>query len=151
MRTIWKQYRDTHYSVSNTGQVRNDKTGRILKPRVNDNGYCFVGIDGKALRVHRLVAELFIPNPDNLPQINHKDFDKTNNSMDNLEWCDNRYNKTYSTGKPVEQLKDGEVVARYPSLQAAADKLGIQRQNISGSIKHRDRRQSAGGFQWRFC
>lgn len=151
MEEIWKEYKDTHYSASNTGKIRNDRTGKILKPRVNEKGYHTVCIGRKCIRVHRMVAECFIPNPDNLPQINHKDEDKTNNSAENLEWCCNRYNQIYSKGKPVQQLKDGEVIAVFQSLQAAADELGIPRQNISGSIKNRDRRKSAGGFQWRFC
>ena len=151
MQEIWRRFRDTHYSASNTGKVRNDKTGRILKSRRTERGYCNVTIDGRCYRTHRVVAEVFIPNPDNLPQINHIDEDKSNNVVENLEWCDNRYNKTYSAGKPVEQLKYGEVVARYPSITQASEATGIPRQHISGAILHRDRRVSAGGFKWRFC
>ena len=152
MRTIiWKQFRDTHYSASTEGEIRNDKTGKILKPRINSQGYCFVGINGKTYRIHRIIAELFIPNPNNLPQVNHKDQNKQNNSVENLEWCDNRYNKTYTSGKPVEQLQDGIVIGWYHSVQEAADKTGIPRQDISGAIHNRDRRKSAGPFQWRFC
>lgn len=151
MQEIWKQFRNTNYSVSNKGRIRNNKTGKILRNRRTKVGYCNVTINGKCYRTHRVVAEVFIPNPQNLPQINHKDENKSNNVVENLEWCDNRYNKTYSTGKPVEQLKDGEVIARYPSITQAAEATGLQRQHISGAINHKDRRKSAGPFQWRFC
>ena len=149
METVWRRIRETNYSVSASGEIRNDKTGRILKPRVSQKGYCTVDIDRKCVRVHRAVAEAFIPNPDNLPQVNHKNEDKTDNRVENLEWCDNRYNKVYSKGKPVEQLRDGEVIAEFSSLQEAADCTGIPRQDISGSIHRRDNRKSAGRFLWR--
>ena len=89
------------YEVSNLGRVRSLETERILKPSKNTWGYLFVSLykNGikKAVRIHRLVALAFIPNPDNLPCINHKDEDKTNNTVDNLEWCDDKYNANYGT------------------------------------------------------
>ena len=94
------------YEVSNIdGKVRNVKTGRILKQPLNSFGYPVVRLskDGKArlFKVHRLVATAFVPNPDNLPEVNHKDEDKTNNSVDNLEWSTHQYNSAYSKkGKP---------------------------------------------------
>lgn len=152
MRTvIWKQFRDTHYSANTEGEIRNDKTGKILIPRTSGRGYYTVTIDRKCYRVHRIVAECFIPNPHNFAQINHKDENKQNNSVENLEWCDNRYNKTYSTGKSIEQLLDGVVIETFNSISEAAEKTGINRQHISGVLNNKDRRKSAGGFQWRFC
>ena len=102
------------YEVSSYGRVRSldryVKTcyeayklhkGKILSPAKDKNGYLKVHLccNGKhnIIRVHRLVCKAFIPNPDNLPEVNHKDEDKTNNSVDNLEWCDRSYNISYGT------------------------------------------------------
>ena len=104
------------YEVSNTGQVRSlDRyvkgkgksyrlqKGKMLSPIKNKDGYLQVNLccNGKykIFLVHRLVTKTFIPNPDNLPEVNHKDEDKTNNSVDNLEWCDRSYNNNYGTRK----------------------------------------------------
>ena len=88
------------YQVSNSGEVRNSK-GRILKPEYSNNGYACVHLrkDGKnkKYRVHRLVAQVFIANPDDLPEVNHKDENKANNHVSNLEWCDHIYNSHYGT------------------------------------------------------
>lgn len=94
------------YQVSNKGRVRgfnyrNKRETHILKLLPNKKGYYIVGLTKNCRRktfvVHRLVANAFIPNPDNLPQINHKDEVKTNNYIDNLEWCTNKYNHDYGT------------------------------------------------------
>ena len=95
------------YQVSNLGRVKSlNCRGHkgcigILTPRFDGKGYEMVALykEGKArnTKVHRLVAQAFIPNPNNYPQVNHKDEDKTNNCVDNLEWCDTQYNNTYGT------------------------------------------------------
>ena len=86
------------YEVSNMGNVRNVRRNTLLRFSKNQ-GYIQVYLYKNGIRtgfkVHRLVALTFIPNPDNLPQVNHKDEDKTNNSVDNLEWCDHKYNINY--------------------------------------------------------
>ena len=78
------------YSISNTGRVINYQTGKELKPAVNHKGYLIaqLSIKGqrKNKRIHRLVAEAFIPNPDNLPEVDHIDNNKQNNNVDNLRW-----------------------------------------------------------------
>ena len=90
------------YWITKFGYVINSN-GKILKPY--DNGYGYLVVDLKAngkrkhKKIHRLVAEAFIPNPDNLPEVNHKDENKYNNSVDNLEWCNSSYNKTYGAGR----------------------------------------------------
>lgn len=96
MKEIWKDY-DYMYEISNTGLVRNKQTGLILKcPIDKHRGYRYFTCHGKTKKVHKLVAELFIPNPNNLPQINHKDGNKTNNNVDNLEWCTNQENQIHA-------------------------------------------------------
>ena len=97
------------YEVSNLGRVRSvercDRFNRkivskILKPNYV-SGYLRVGMyknkTFKYYLIHRLVAQAFLPNPDNLPEVNHKDEDKSNNRVDNLEWCDRSYNMNYGT------------------------------------------------------
>lgn len=93
------------YEVSSLGRVRNQK-GEIMKQGIKrTNGTCYKSVrlwkDGKyhTKYIHRLVAEAFIPNPDNLPFVNHKDEDGTNNFIDNLEWCTREYNVSYGTAK----------------------------------------------------
>ena len=104
------------YEVSNTGQIRSfDRyvkysngrihlhKGKVLSPIKDKDGYLQVNLcyNGKIhqIKVHRIVAQAFIPNPNNLPQVNHKDEDKTNNSVDNLEWCTVKYNNNYGSRK----------------------------------------------------
>lgn len=92
----------TKYSVSNLGKVRNDTNNHILSNTKHGGGYYAVCITDdyhhkKSIDIHRLVALAFIPNPDNLPQVNHKDEDKSHNWDTNLEWCTQKYNNLYGT------------------------------------------------------
>jgi hypothetical protein len=93
------------YEVSTTGQVRN-KHGIILRPGIKKGSatcYKTVSLSRNGVQttksIHRLVAQAFIPNPDNLPMVNHKDEDGTNNFVGNLEWCTREYNTNYGTAK----------------------------------------------------
>ena len=139
---IYKDIKDLEglYQVSNFGNIMSlnyHMTGRaeLLKPSLDKGGYLHIYLykdrKRKFFFIHRLVAETFIPNPDNLPQVNHKDEDKTNNSVDNLEWCDNKYNSNYGTkperiskantngkcSKPVLQFSlTGEFIREWPSM-----------------------------------
>ena len=99
---IWKTIEGTNgeYQVSDTGLVRATKTGRVLRPTVSRQGYervCLFKMDReRRYRVHRLVAAAFIPNPDNLPQVNHIDGNKRNNHVSNLEWITNEDNMRHA-------------------------------------------------------
>ena len=89
------------YTISSDGKVFSIKSGKYLKPRLSMDGYERVALcRGKQYRreyrVHRLVAEAFLENPNNLPQVNHKDFNTVNNCLENLEWCTNKDNAQYS-------------------------------------------------------
>ena len=91
------------YEVSNMGNVRNVRRNTLLRLSKDCYGYTQVSLYKNSirtgLRVHRLVAQAFLSNPDNLPQVNHKDEDKSNNRVDNLEWCDSKYNLNYGTAR----------------------------------------------------
>lgn len=104
---IWKQVNgwEGRYWISNLGRVKNKK-GQIIKQHLTSDGQYYRvtfwkgKYDCKNYRVHRLVAEAFIPNPDDLPYVNHKDCNKLNNKADNLEWCTPKYNSNYKPAKP---------------------------------------------------
>lgn len=93
------------YTISNFGIVRSLLTGKEMKPYITDKGYARVNLryakcrDYKSLLVHRLVAGNFLPNPNNYKEINHKDCNRLNNRVDNLEWCDRFYNIKYAFEK----------------------------------------------------
>ncbi|MBP3619849.1 MAG: HNH endonuclease [Clostridia bacterium] len=122
---IWKEIRNYEglYMISSYGKVKslgNNKTKKekILKPQKNKNGYLKVCLYSngkmKQLYVHRLVAEAFIPNPNNLTQLNHKSEIKTQNNVDNLEWCTYEYNNNYGTrNKRMSQSLKGEKNGMY--------------------------------------
>jgi len=127
------------YSVDTEGNVYGKRTGAILKGAINSKGYRVVMLrqDGKTVgaTVHRLVAQAFIPNPNNLPQVNHKDEDKGNNSVDNLEWCTNQYNMEYSRAKHYRLVNpDGELVHVY-NLDKFCREMGLDSSGIRGVIR----------------
>ena len=86
------------YFISNFGRVFSKKSNKVMKNRVvSKNGYQQITLDNSQLLVHRLVAKAFIPNPNNLPCVNHKDENPGNNDFRNLEWCTYKYNSNYGT------------------------------------------------------
>ena len=99
---MWKDIKNYEglYQVSELGEIKS-KRGIILKPQPNTSGYFQVGLYKNGIRrkfcVHKLVAEAFISNPYNLPEVNHKDEDKSNNTVSNLEWCTRIYNNNYGS------------------------------------------------------
>lgn len=141
MEEIWKDILgyEGMYQVSNTGQVRSldreisqlnrwgsysHKTlkGRILSSSSDDDGYTTVALSKggqtKYCLVHRLVAQAFLPNPDNLPQVNHKDEHPCNNNVNNLEWCTSEYNMTYGTR--LQRISAANKGKPFPKELAAA-------------------------------
>lgn len=172
MQEIWKDIDGTsgRYQISNLGNVRaftRFRNGELLKPARYSNGYLFVHFakdtDKKGERhsylIHRLVAQAFLPNPDGLPQVNHKDEDKTNNRVDNLEWCTHIYNQNYGTknqriseknklshGIPVYCVELGKT---FNSAKLAGEFIGRKGTNITRAcrITHR----TCGGYHWKYA
>lgn len=151
------------YAITSCGKVWSYRTKRFLKPYDDTHGYLKVDLrkgDKRCqCKVHRLVAITYLPNPDNLPQVNHKDENKQNNCLNNLEWCDAKYNNNYGTKvqRQVQSLvgdslievrkKDtNELIDYFISQSAAARELGISQCGISLAIK---RNGSAGGYRFR--
>lgn len=166
-REIWRDIENYKgiYQISNLGNLKNVKTGKNFKISQNKFGYVEFCLrkNGKAktIKCHRLVAEAFIPNPNKLPQVNHKDENKLNNRMDNLEWCDNKYNSNYGTrGKrigeklskvlkiPIIQCKNGVKIKVWNSAKEVEETLGIKRSNICKCLKKI--RNTAGGYNWEY-
>lgn len=149
--------------VNEQGKVRYKDTGKLASTSVAATGYIQVGVwhNGKThtYNVHRLVAESFIPNPDNLPEVNHKDENRANCNVDNLEWCTSKYNSNY--GNCIEKLRHycckpvvaidkrtGEETTYY-SLAEAGRKLSINPDRIS-RVLHGGR-QGTKDHYWRYA
>lgn len=176
----WEGY----YKVSNLGRIMSyDKKvkargvgyrvikGRILKPTPNLNGYLYISLHNKnrgiKTYVHKIVAMTFIPNPNGLSEINHKDENKQNNCVDNLEWCTHAYNMNYGTAnyrrglkfrnnkiysKPVVQFSlEGNYLNEYPSASEATRQVGNPKSNSTSILGVcRGENYSAFGYLWKF-
>lgn len=160
---IWKEIDGYEglYQVSNLGNVKSLKNGRwgtgkerILMAGKHKLGYLFVILfkEGKMknYKVHRLVAEAFIPNPQKLPEVNHKDEDKSNNRVENLEWCDRKYNCNYGTRteRTSKRVICEETGIVYPSLSEVYRQLGFDNSYIGACCK--GRYKQAYGYTWRY-
>lgn len=177
---IWKDVAGYEglYRVSNLGQIYSCYLNRILKPYINQKGYYIISLWRNHTRyttgVYRLVAETFLPDKTNFKsipdedrslidlddlQINHKDEDKTNNCVDNLEWCTNKYNAHYGTvitrrattqSKPIEQFDlNGNFIKRYNSITEASKYVKKRYNHISDVLG--GRRKTACGYIWRYA
>lgn len=186
MSEVWKDIEgyEGKYQVSNLGRVRSlprthdiirEKNGsfiyhrkeKMLAPRIDRYGYQHVNLYDneqhmKRHPVHRLVAKAFIPNPEHLPTVNHKDENKQNNRADNLEWMSISENNNYGTRgqrigmanarkrKAVVQLNmDGREVNRFVSLNEASRVTGISLGSIGKCANGEN--HSAGGYRWRYA
>lgn len=188
MKEIWKEIKGyPNYMVSNMGRVKSlnyNHTGRekIMKPSVSKRGYLLICLHKnrkvKYFKVHRLVAQAFISNPNNYPQVNHKDENKQNNCAQNLEWCDAKYNSNYGTrNKRVAEAKKGiklseetknkiseaisksvlqidkntsEVIAEFPSIKEVERQLGFSNTNISNCCNNKPHHNTAYGYKWKY-
>ena len=154
---IWKETKYKGYYVSNKGRIKSlpnaTRTGiRIIKQFIND-GYLIVSIANTTVRVNRLVAIAFHPNPNNLPEVNHKDHDRLNNNDWNLEWDTTKDNVTKALGEPVKQINKitKEVIAEYNSAAEAASILGFSTNaHILDVCNRKYKCKTAGGYIWRF-
>lgn len=163
---VWKPIDDfPNYQVSDYGRVKsniphNGTNERILKPQLRKDGYLQIQLhkDGviKNYLVHRLVAETFLPNPNSLPQVNHKNEDKTDNRVSNIEWCDCSYNTNYGTrnnrdaeskSKVVLQFdKQGNFINEWSSTHEVERQLGFYQQNICNCCN--GKLHTAYGYKW---
>lgn len=156
------------YKISNFGRVislnyKRQGYEKELKTAVEKDGYLYVTLyssDHKQhhKKIHRLVLEAFEPNPHNLPEVNHKDENKQNNRLDNLEWCTSKYNINYGKGHektkkaalehqaiPVKCLNDGKL---YISAREAARDKNTHHSDILRCCK--GERNTSGGYQWQY-
>lgn len=136
----------SNYEVSTHGRIRNKRLNIIMKTHSNRGGYeqlCLRENGGKhTCKVHRLVAETFIPNPDNLPQVNHIDGDKWNNNISNLEWCTQQQNLKHAVdnglAQPINRNKrqviDTSTGEIYSSICEAANAIGMSESGLRKRI-----------------
>lgn len=164
---VWKPVTNYEglYEISNLGRIRSlhnyKRNGNnILVPRIK-RGYFTVGLRKNGIRkwflLHRLVALAFIPNPNNYPCVNHKDENKLNNNVENLEWCTVSYNNTYGTriervtdktGKPVYQYDiNGNFIKKHKSLASATKEVGLKSASTI-SLCCSGKYETAGGYKW---
>lgn len=171
-----------NYLVDECGRIYSKDHGIYRKFSVSQQGYCSVDLynRGKTKRflVHRLVATAFIPNPNNLPQVNHKDENPLNNNVNNLEWCSAKYNMNYGNGAKTRHLKidysrpiykeialknslkrarpiiqfdrQGNVINKYESAAEAGRITGINKAHINSCCNNKQYRHTAGGYVWKF-
>lgn len=162
-----------YYQISNLGRVKSfkHKSPRIMKPHHDKKGYARLILrkSGKDIPnlVHRLVAKAFIPNPQNLPEVNHKDENPSNNVLTNLEWCDKKYNNNYGTkiergvanrdaraigdknSMAVLQLDiNGNLIKEWKSATACREELGFDNSVIAKCCK--GKLKTGYGYTWKY-
>lgn len=148
------------YAVTSCGKVWSHRNNKFLKSLTHNNGYLKVNLYDTSRKchthmLHRLVAETYLLNPGNLPQINHKDENKHNNCLTNLEFCSAAYNVNYGTH--IQRAAEShsraiycvELGLHYKSTTEAAKLLKISKGNICSVLK--GNRKTAGGYHWRLA
>ena len=158
----WKIIKNfNNYCVNKIGQIKNIKTNKILRLNTDKDGYKTVMLYNnkkfKRFKVHRLVAEAFIPNINNLPLINHKNEIKDDNRVENLEFCDYKYNSNYgnciekSASKRrksvIQYSKDMKIIKIWESASKVEKELNIYATKITACCN--GKRKSAGGYIWK--
>ena len=147
-----------NYTISETGEIRNSK-GKVIKGEISNNGYRRVSLSNgelkhKKMSVHRLVAETYISNPNNYPEVNHRNENKLDNDVENLEWCTTLDNLLHSNVinkaseakfTKVRCITTGKI---YNSVKDAAKDLGLHHSNIVACCN--GRRLSCGGLRWEY-
>lgn len=162
------------YEVSDEGRVRSVARGnRVLRPQERRHGYlavCLYGRGGntngfRQISVHRLVAEAFLENPNGYTDVNHKDENKQNNRLDNLEWCDHKYNTNYGNAQEKRASKvrnnsrsraiaqydlNGNLLKIYPSLGEVFRQTGFSQSNIWNFASGKTNNRHQYGYVWKF-
>lgn len=150
------------YAVTSCGKVWSYKSQKFLKPKEDKDGYLIIVLYKNKIRkdakIHRLVSQAYIPNPEGKPQVNHRDEDKSNNCVNNLEWATAKENTNYGTrnkrageanrnsrGVPVYCVELDKV---FLSARGAARELGLQQSNITACVK--GKHKTCGGYHWQY-
>ena len=137
-----------NYEVSTKGNVRNMKTGRIMAQVEKTHGYLYVSLwrnnVGRHFSVHRLVATMFIPNPDNLPEVDHINRDRKDNRVENLRWLSHKKNRE-NGGKRVKCVETGQ---EWDTITQASEETGCDLTSIVNCCA--GRQKTTGGFHWEY-
>lgn len=144
------------YSIDVYGNIYSNFKKDFLVPKIDKDGYHYVCLYKKGkekwFKVHRLVGMMYIPNPDNLPQINHKDENKANNYVGNLEWCTNKYNVNYGMRTKKASAALGKKVYCYELDKVFNSMLEARKETGALKIAEvcRGKFSQSGGYHWKF-
>lgn len=134
---------ENKYTIYDDGRIYSKITKKFLTPHYNKKGYLTVELGGKEYKVHRLLAIAFIPNPNNYKVVHHKDENKLNNSLDNLEWTTHKLNVQFSLGCKVKCVETGKI---YLSQHDCAIDMGLKQSHINSVLA--GRLKSHGGYHF---